>query len=86
MRGIVKVSVVGTLGLAVLFGSPAVGLAEPKAGANNCTQGPPQHLPPGSYCPEEYGSIRRQALTTQMAPAAWCCAAKVTPVGISRIV
>ena len=32
MRGMVKVFVVGTLGLAVLFGSPAVGLAlEPGA-------------------------------------------------------
>ncbi len=55
MRAIVKGFVVGTLGLAVLFGSYAISLAEPKAGANNCTQGPPQHLPPGSYCPEEYG-------------------------------
>jgi len=45
MRGIVKIFVVGTLGLAVLFGSPAVGLAAaPKPDTfdpTSCTQTSP---------------------------------------------
>ncbi len=54
MRGIVKVFVVCALGLAVLFASPAVSLAAQKVGGNYCSEGPPEHLPPGKRCP--YGS------------------------------
>ncbi len=54
MRAIAKVFVVGTLGLAVLVGSPAVGFAAMKAGANNCSEGPPEHLPPGKHCGPGY--------------------------------
>jgi len=48
MRGIVKGFVIGTLGLAVLFGSPAVSLAK-LAGGVYCL-GLAQ-LPPGMNCP-----------------------------------
>ena len=50
---IVKGLVVGTLGLAVLFGWPAVSLALPKAGGRECN-GPLDHLPPGKMCPEGF--------------------------------
>ena len=55
MRGIVKGFVVGTLGLAVLFGSSGVSSAAQKlAGGNFCTQGPPAQLPPGKKCEQGY--------------------------------
>ena len=74
MRAIVKGALAGTMGLAVLFGSPAVSSAEPKAGQNNCTKGGPVHIPSGSHCPEDLG-YKETALDDPNGPGcvALCC-------------
>ena len=77
MRGIVRALVVGTLGLAVLVGSPAVSLAlKPKAGGIYC-DGPPAQLPPGKRCPKDFvlTNLNRQDGTC----VAYCC--RNTPDG-----
>ncbi len=76
MRAIVKVFVVGTLGLAVLFASPGVSLALPKAGGVECN-GPLDHLPPGKMCPKDFAetNLHRQDGTCEV----HCC--RDTPDG-----
>ena len=75
MRAIVKGFVIGTLGLAVLFGSPALSLAAMKAGGNNCSEGPPEHLPPGKHCGPDYKETSLNKCPDKSCPGcvAVCC-------------
>ena len=73
MRGIVKGFVVGTLGLAVLFGSPGVSLAVKKklSGRNWCDPGiPAPQLPPGKFCT---GGREPTPLNGETGCEVWCC-------------
>jgi len=68
---IAKLFMVWTLGLAVLFGSPALSLAAPKRAGGIYCDGPPAQLPPGKRCPKDFELTNLNAKDGSC--VAYCC-------------